>query len=180
MYRIIAVCLVLLITACGEADKVPADVLPKEKMRDVLLDMNLADSYAGLEEDGISVVVSDSVRKERLKVYYRQILDLHKLTPQEFDHSFKYYESHPDKLKNIYDMMFSMVSKDKESLDADLRNKEYTTNINSLLPVNNNTIIWGGQDTLIPFVKKDKRSISVPVSEAGPKLAQPKPVKLRS
>jgi hypothetical protein len=172
------VCLVLLITACGEADKVPKDVLSKEKMRDVLLDMNMADSYAGLEEDGVNVVVSDSVRKERLKVYYRQILDLHKLTPQEFNHSYAYYESHPDKFKGIYDMMFAVVSKQKEGMDADIRNKEYTTNINSLLPVNNNTIIWGGQDTLIPFVQKNKRNIS-PVIQPGTRLSEPKPAKLR-
>lgn len=178
MYRILAVCLVLLITACGEADKVPTDVLSKEKMRDVLLDMNLADSYAGLEEDGINVVVSDSVRKERLKVYYRQILDLHKLTPEQFNHSYAYYESHPDKFRNIYDMMFADVTKDKESLDVNVRKKEYGSNINSLLPVNNNPIIWSGQDTIIPFVKKDKRIVTPPVP-IGSRLSQPKPVRLR-
>jgi len=178
MYRILVVCLVVLLAACGEAEKTPKGILSREDMRDILLDMNMADSYAGLEEDGVSIVVNDSIRKERLKVYYRQILDLHKISPQEFNHSYAYYESHPDRFKAIYDMMFAVISKQKEGLDTDVRNKEYTTNINSLLPVNNNTIIWSGQDTVIPFVKKNKSSISPQPVPPASRLSEPKPVKL--
>jgi hypothetical protein len=161
MYRIIAVCLVLLIMACGEADKVPKDVLSKEKMRDVLLDMNLADSYSSMaDDDQPNVIISDSVRRQRLKVYYRQILDLHKLTPEEFKHSYAYYEAHPNKFKEVYDMMFASVTNDKNMLDLNQKRKEYVTNRRSLLPVNNNSLISGEQDTLIPFVKKNKRGIN--------------------
>jgi hypothetical protein len=160
MYKIIAVCLVLFITACGEAEKVPKDVLSKEKMRDVLLDMNMADAYAGLGDDGVSLVISDSIRKERLRLYYRQILDLHKLSPQEFNHSYAYYEAHPEKLKSVYDMMFALVTADKNNLELAEKQKEYVNNRHSLLPVNNNTLISGQQDTLIPFVKKEKRGVN--------------------
>lgn len=179
MYRIIAVCLVLLITACGEADKVPKDVLSKEKMRDVLLDMNLADAYSGItDEDQANLLVHDSIRKQRVKVYYRQILDLHKLTPEEFNHSYAYYEAHPNKFKEVYDMMFTSVSNDKNMLDINLKRQEYVTNPRSLLPVNNNSLISGQQDTLIPFVKKNKRGINFdhlpPKHEPMRKLAKPK------
>jgi len=178
MYRIIAVCLVLLITACGEADKVPKDVLPKEKMRDVLLDMNLADVYSSTaDDDQPNVIVSDSVRKQRLKVYYRQVLDLHKLSPEAFRHSYAYYESHPNKFKEVYDMMFASVTSDKNMLELNLKRHEYVTNRRSLLPVNNNSLISGEQDTLIPFVKKNKRGINFdhlpPKHDPMPKLAKP-------
>lgn len=178
MYRIIAVCLVLLITACGEADKVPKDVLSKEKMRDVLLDMNMADAYSTMTDDDQSnVIVSDSMRKERAKVYYRQILDLHKLTPKEFNHSYAYYEAHPNKFKEVYDMMFTAVSNDKNMLDVNQRRQEYVKNPRSLLPVNNNSLNSGEQDTLIPFVKKNKRGIIdklPPKHDPMLKLAKPK------
>jgi hypothetical protein len=156
MYRIIVVCLVLLITACGEADKLPEGVLSKEEMKDVLLDMNMADAYSSIGEDG-QAMISDSVRKERVRIYYRQILDLHKLTLKEFDKSYNYYEGHPDKLKDIYDMMMVAVTKDKDDLDLDARKKEYLKNPHSLLPYGKNTLISTVQDTIIPFVKKNKR-----------------------
>jgi len=171
MYRIIAVCLVLLITACGEADKVPKDVLSKEKMRDVLLDLNMADAYAGQSEDG-GLVLSDSIRVSRLKVYYRQILDLHKLTPEQFNHSYAYYEAHPNKFKAVYDMMMTSITTEKNGLELNVRRKEYVTNRHSLLPVNNNTLNSRDQDTVIPFVKKNKRGINS-VSQPG---NQPKKV----
>jgi hypothetical protein len=170
MYRIIAVCLLLLMTACGEADRVPKDVLSKEKMRDVLLDMNMADSYSGLGDDGVSLVVNDSVRQQRVKTYYRQILDLHKLTPQEFNHSYEYYESHPDKFKAVYDLMMTKIATEKSNIELEVRRKEYLSNRHSLLPVNNNPLNNSGDsDTLIPFVKKNKRgniSDSQPVKPA--------------
>jgi hypothetical protein len=176
MYRIIAVCLVLLITACGEADKVPKDVLSKEKMRDVLLDMNMADAYSSItDDDQANLIVHDSVRKQRAKVYYRQVLDLHKLTPKEFNHSYAYYEAHPNKFKEVYDMMFAAVSNDKNMLDLNLKRQEYLKNPRSLLPVNNNSLNSGEQDTLIPFVKKNKRGIIGKLPPKPPlKLAKPR------
>lgn len=177
MYRIIVACLLLLATACGEADKVPKNVLSKEKMRDVLLDMNLADAYSTMNDSGdeVNLVITDSLRKQRVKTFYRQILDLYKLTPEEFNHSYAYYESHPNKFKEVYDMMFAVVSNDKSMLDLRLRRQEYVKNSRSLLPVNNNSLISAQQDTLIPFVKKNKRGINfgpVPAKHAPvPKLA---------
>lgn len=160
MYRIIAVCLVLLITACGEANRVPKDVLPKEQMRDVLLDLNLADAYSGITEDPVNLLVHDSIRQRRVKVYYRQVLDMHKLTPEQFNRSYSYYESHPNTFKEIYDMMYAVVSNDKNMLEINVKREEYVTNRRNLLPVNNNSLISGEQDTLIPFVKKNKRGIN--------------------
>ncbi|PWV47460.1 DUF4296 domain-containing protein [Chitinophaga sp. S165] len=160
MYRIIAVCLLLLITACGEADRVPKDVISKEQMRDVLLDLNLADAYSGITDDQANLLVHDSIRQKRVKVYFRQVLDMHKLTPEQFNHSYQYYEAHPNAFKVIYDMMFAIVSNDKNMLDINERRKEYVTNRRNLLPVNNNSLISIEQDTLIPFVKKNKRGIN--------------------
>ncbi|SHM08228.1 DUF4296 domain-containing protein [Chitinophaga sp. CF418] len=176
MYRIIAVCLMLLTMACGEADKVPKDVLSKEKMRDVLLDMNLADAYSGMSDnDQSNLIVQDSVRKQRAKMYYRQILDLHKLTPAAFRHSYAYYEAHPNKFKEVYDMMFSSITNDKNMLDLNVKRQEYVTNRRSLLPVNNNSLISGEQDTLIPFVKKNKRGINFDHLPPKPRLKMAKP-----
>ena len=147
-------------------------------MRDVLLDMNMADAYSGItDEDQANLIVHDSVRKQRAKVYLRQILDMHKLTPKEFNRSYAYYESHPNKFKEVYDMMFTAISNDKNMLDLNVKRQEYLKNPRSLLPVNNNSLNSGEQDTLIPFVKKNKRGIidQLPSRHAPmPKLAKPR------
>ena len=132
----------------------------------------------GFTEDPVNLLVHDSIRQKRVKVYYRQVLDMHKLTPEQFNRSYSYYEAHPNSFKEIYDMMSTVVANDKNMLDINVRRQEYVTNRRNLLPVNNNSLISVEQDTLIPFVKKNKRGINFdhlpPKHVPMPKLAKPK------
>lgn len=153
MYRIITVCLLLVLAACGQADRVPEGVFPPEKMRDILLDMNMADAYSSEIGEG-AMPVSDSLRKERVKVYYRQILDLHKVSVKEFRKSYAFYEAHPDRFKKVYDMMMEVVTANRSSFDLETRRNEYRNDPRSLLPFGKNAVISGGSDTIIPFVKR--------------------------
>lgn len=156
MYRIIILSLFIAILAsCGEADKVPNGVLPKEKMRDVLLDMQTADAYS-VENGETHAPLPDSIREKRVKLYYRQILDLHHLTLAEFDSSFHFYESHPDRMKEVYDMMLVIATADRETLDRKDRSKTYFMVLSNFLPYARNAILSGTADTVIPFVKKRK------------------------
>ena len=157
MYRIVIVVFLLLFTiACGQADKVPDGVISKEEMRDVLIDMNLADVYSS-ENTEQGVPLPDSARQGKVKIYYTQILQLHKLTPKQFRESYAFYESHPDRLKQIYEMMRDIVAVDKDGAENIIRVKEYIDNPKALLPFGNNVLISNVRDTIIPFVKKSKR-----------------------
>lgn len=157
MYRIVIVFLLLFTIACGQADKVPDGVLSKEDMRDVLIDMNIADVYSSESTDQ-GIPLPDSIRQNKVKVYYSQILQLHKLTPKEFSESYAFYESHPDRMKEVYDMMKDVLAVDKDAVENAVRIKEYIDNPKALLPFGNNVLISNTRDTIIPFVKKSKRT----------------------
>lgn len=157
MYRIVIVFILLFTIACGQADKVPDGVLSKEDMRDVLIDMNLADAYSS-ENTEQGAPLPDSVRQQKLKVYYAQILQLHKLTAKQFTESYAFYESHPDRMKQVYDMMKEVLDVQKNAAENQSQLKEYIENPKALLPFGNNVLISNVRDTVIPFVKKNKRA----------------------
>ena len=156
MYRIVIVFLLLFTIACGQADKVPDGVLSKEDMRDVLIDMNLADAYSS-ENTEPGSPQPDSVRQKKEKIYYAQILQLHKLTVKQFTESYAFYESHPDRMKQIYEMMKDVLAVDKDAAENKIRIREYIEDPKALLPFGNNVLISNVRDTVIPFVKKSKR-----------------------
>lgn len=103
--------------ACGDAERTPSDVLPAEKMRDILLDMNYAD-VAGRDQLVDSTLVNDSVREVKVKTYYVQILQLHGVTREEFMRSYQFYESHPNRFEAIYKEMGAIVQRRREVMDS--------------------------------------------------------------
>jgi hypothetical protein len=108
--------------ACGQADKTPPGVLPPEKMRDILLDMNYAEVY-GRDQGVDTVRIADSVREMNVKRYYVQILQLHNVSKDEFMHSYRFYESHSDRLEDIYKQMQGIMTRRREVMDSIDRQK---------------------------------------------------------
>lgn len=123
MRKTAGVFLLSLLFACGEANRVPKGVMPKDKMRDVLLDMNYAEVY-GREQGMDTVKIADSVREANVKKYYVQILQMHGVTREEFQYSYKYYEYHPDRLDEIYKEMQDIVKRKRDVMDSVERKKE--------------------------------------------------------
>ncbi len=148
------VCLLMGALACGQADKVPANVLSKEKMRDVLIDMNMADSYSYDISPLRGVPLPDSVRQQKVKVFYRQILDLHHLSVKEFMASWKYYEAHPNRLKEVYDMMQAEIARQRTVLDGQEKLKQYAEDPSMFFPYPKSTVLSKKQDTILPFLKR--------------------------
>lgn len=165
-YRIIYVFFLLVLMACGQAGKVPKGVFPKEKMRDVLLDMVMADAYSYENKDPRMPLV-DSVRREREKIYYKQILDLHHITQAEFQKSYDWYESRPDRMKEVYDMMMEIATAKREGLDKESRIKDYMDDPFASLPFGNNILSSRKHMLPTPFLKQ----LTIPV------MHKPEPLK---
>jgi len=168
-YRIVFVCFLLGLMACGQAGKVPDGVLQKEEMRDVLLDMSMADAYSSNNEDP-RIPLPDSVHKYRQKLYYKQILDLHHLTREEFKKSYDWYESRPDRMKEVYDMMMEQATANREELDKEMRTKAYLENPFADLPFGKNVLTSKKDGLPTPFIKQ----LNLPTPHP-PKPEPPKP-----
>ncbi len=76
-------------------------------MKNVLWDVMRADEMV---EYQISIDSSIN-RKEKSLHLYQQIFGLHKITAQQFKHSFNYYQAHPRYLKPVLDSLRSLSNK---------------------------------------------------------------------
>lgn len=91
--------LALSLAACGseKKEKIPAGILPKEKMIAVITDLHVAEAAINL----------NLLRPDSLYDVYEK----NKITKQQYDSSFKYYSLNPEKLVEIYNEVLNEISK---------------------------------------------------------------------
>ncbi len=92
--------LLLFAAGCKSKNGIPHSVLSQKKMQAVLWDMMRADQF--LADYVLNKDTSLNKTTERLK-YYQQIFSIHKISKEEFQHSFSFCKSHPVFLKAIMD-----------------------------------------------------------------------------
>lgn len=142
MRKISGVILCCLLFACGEADTVPDGLIGKQKMAAILFDMNLADTYGREPMD--TVPLTEALRESNVKTYYAQVLQLHKVSSAEFMKSYRFYESHPTRLQEVFNMMGDLVNVYKTEVDSLDRVK--TNQLNRIDPVKKDTTRWPMKD----------------------------------
>jgi hypothetical protein len=99
------------LVSCTDKDKVPAGVLPKDKMEKVLWDMIQAERYR-------ETFVHDSaldLKKETFKLY-AQVFAIHQITKEEFIKSYKFYMSRPDISRIMFDSLATRANRRREEL----------------------------------------------------------------
>lgn len=101
--------LMLVLVACTNKDKIPNDVLPREEMEKVMWDMVQADRFSTqfLERDSVA---KKDIKTENLKLY-EKVFQVHKITREEFIHSFQFYLSRPDINKVLFDTMAARANR---------------------------------------------------------------------
>ena len=77
-------------------------------MQKVLLDINLAESYSLMVKDSLHRGGSKNV--DSLSVYYKEIFDHYKLTPDQFTENLNWYKNHPDDLDSMYSTIITSAS----------------------------------------------------------------------
>lgn len=88
------------IVACSEQKR--ADVLPQDKMREVMWDMIKAGEFL----DGY-VFGRDSIKNKAAlaAAWNNKVYELHRITKDQFDKSYSYYKDHPALMKGILDSL---------------------------------------------------------------------------
>lgn len=86
--------------SCARKEK-KDNILPENKMREVMWDMIRADQYVS------DFVLKDSSKKKDLESVklYEEIFHLHKITRDQFKSSLAYYSSRPDLFRPIIDSL---------------------------------------------------------------------------
>lgn len=147
--------IVLFLFACGDGDKVPGQYISKETMSSILEDMAMADAYSSEYQSGSYSPNYDSIRQEKVKIYYKQILDLHKVSVKEFMESYRYYESHPSRLKEALQMAQTNIAAKKQRLGSPVdENAPVRYRLRNIFPYADSVLLLPRMDTLRPFVKR--------------------------
>jgi hypothetical protein len=101
-----SVCFFLLLAfqwllSCNPYDRIPADVIGKEKMGRILFEIGMAEGHME------TYYFSDSSRNRDslLKTELEKVLTIHKVSQPEFTRSYAFYQSRPHILKEVVDSM---------------------------------------------------------------------------
>jgi hypothetical protein len=113
------------VVSCTNPSKIPEGVLSKQKMEVILWDLIQADRFSA------SFLMRDStktnIHSENMKLYQR-VFQMHKISKEEFEKSFKFYLSRPDITKIMFDSIAVKAERQRPSI--------YTSDsVNKNLPV---------------------------------------------
>ena len=114
MNRLLLVCLsaiVWCVVSCTDKDKIPAGVLPKDKMEKVLWDVIQAERY---RETFVRDSASD-LKKETFKLY-AQVFEIHQISREEFVKSYKFYMSRPDIARTMFDSLATRANRRRDEM----------------------------------------------------------------
>lgn len=83
--------------------------LPKEKMQQILLDINLAEAYSTMAKDSLHKTGAKNI--DSLAAYYTAIFRHHKITQQQFQSSLAWYKLHPNDMDSLFNNIMPVVTK---------------------------------------------------------------------
>jgi hypothetical protein len=104
--------ILLTLVACNDADKQPH--LSKEKMRAILLDINIAESYSSMVRDTINRIGAKN--PDSLAAFYKAIFDHHKISREEYETSLAWYKSNPAEMDSLFSSLIPVATAWQDSI----------------------------------------------------------------
>ena len=97
--------MMILLFSCGRREvKIPNDILAKQEMVPLLVDIHLAQAVVGMNQ------INDSTGYG-MNDYLLSILQTHHLTKVKYEKSLAFYSSKPELLEGIYQEVINELSK---------------------------------------------------------------------
>jgi hypothetical protein len=113
---ITAITFCLLMVSCASDDDVPRDVIPVEQMKFIVYDVLRAQEVAMLTS------AKDSTKtKIKAAELMQQVFAIYKISKDDFYKSFKFYQSHPDNIKILFDSVSNYANRKRQDLYMKLR-----------------------------------------------------------
>jgi hypothetical protein len=115
-FRNLTICLyflgaIVLFSSCGKKTiSIPKDVLSKEELVPILVDIHIAQAYTGMSQ------LNDSARLS-LQDYTGYIYKIHHVTEDKYKNSMTFHSLHPELLNEIYEEVINELSKKQSEAD---------------------------------------------------------------
>ena len=88
-------------------EKIPDDLIQREKLIPLLADLQYAEAITQLK----NLSYTDST-KAIAYGNYKYVLEKHKVTPEKFTATFDWYKNHPKQMSELYKDVLTQLSKD--------------------------------------------------------------------
>ncbi|MEK6615340.1 MAG: DUF4296 domain-containing protein [Bacteroidota bacterium] len=109
IFLILAAWILVLLFSCGSSQEkqivIPSDVLPKEKMAEVIMDIHIAEAEADI------IKLSDSSATDLDVSLGQKIFEKNKITKEQYEKSLSFYIDHPELLNEVYEKALNELSK---------------------------------------------------------------------
>lgn len=114
--------ILLLSTGCGdeEGNQIPANVLKRDQMTEILTDISIAEGHLSTLSYPDSVPDSTDIYA---RSHYQSILKKHDVAQKEFERSFRFYIRNPHIMELMYDPVIETLQK-KEGQSQTQNNQE--------------------------------------------------------
>jgi hypothetical protein len=110
--RTLALALMACMTACASSEERPADLLPRDKFTQVLLEAQLIEARVNHE------AVIDKRTEIPSKEYYAEMFKAQGVTEDAFRSTFNWYVHHPADLKVVYNDVLTGLQKRVDVADS--------------------------------------------------------------
>ncbi len=104
MKHIAFLSLFMLFFSCGNEDKVPENIIPKEEFINLLVDIQLMEAYCQ------NKYVRPDIYKELLHDSVDSLLKANDRSIEEYEESFDYYSMQPDVMFQIYEQVLVKIN----------------------------------------------------------------------
>ncbi len=106
MKQLLFCILLLSLIGCNETQAPkPKDLIPQDKMIEVLVDIHVADAVVEHKYG------ADHPNPALTSALYKKIYINHGITAEQYKTSYKYYEMEPDMMNKMYDKVITEISK---------------------------------------------------------------------
>ncbi len=107
-FKIILSAIILVVACSCNKVKAPANILPQDSMKVIILDFLIADEWNNVQ--GVMDTTFRKIKSNNVKAY-QKVLEIHHISKAQFYNSFAYYEEHPDKFKALMDSVYAYGKK---------------------------------------------------------------------
>ncbi len=89
-----------------ESEPAPPDLIPKDQMVDILIDLRLMDAVLNSKQR-----IANDGFQDTLKFYYGSVMEKHGITRERFDKSITYYQRDLKVMDELYEEAITRLSK---------------------------------------------------------------------
>ncbi len=106
--------IVLLHSSCQMKDGLPP--IPKDTMRAVLLDLNMAESYSTMVKDTLRGTATKN--PDSLATYYQTIFKHYGISRDDFDKSMAWYKTRPNEMDSLFSGIIPLATRLQAHTDS--------------------------------------------------------------